>query len=100
VIDRVSFAKLCTAVRDNARVRLFASPKFHERLEAGRLAARRALERRSVRRAVQNSVRPSVILDREALFDEMVVKAVENPVARLDCVGVIITSGYVPREGR
>jgi ATP-dependent helicase HepA len=96
VIDRLSFAKLCAAVRDDARARLIASPEYQTRVEAGRLATVRALERRTARRAVQASAHPSAALEREALLDEMVAAAVERPEARLDCVGAIIVASHVP----
>lgn len=97
VIDRQSFASLCRSVRDNALARLTASPEYHARLEAGRMASMRALERRVRRRTVQASAHPSRALEREAQLDEMVAAAVECPKARLDCVGAIIVAGYVPR---
>lgn len=96
VVDRQSFAKLCAAVRDHAHARLTASSEYKARVEAGRLATMRALERRAARRAVQASARPSAALEREALLDEMVAAAVEGPEARLDCVGAIIVAGHVP----
>ena len=100
VVDSLSFAKLCAAVRDHAHTRLTASSEYKARVEAGRLTTMRALERRAARRAVQASARPSAALEREALLDEMVAAAVEHPEARLDCVGAIIVAGHVPMVGR
>jgi ATP-dependent helicase HepA len=102
VVDRVSFARMCTDMRARAETLLRADPEYVARTDEATRRAEAELSRRAIRLRRRAAFEPEarVALDAELRVNEVVLSAIQRPRIRLDAFGFIVLAGQPPRVTR
>jgi ATP-dependent helicase HepA len=101
VIDAVQFESLCRSVRSQSEAMLRASAGFQERMqqakEHGNAKLLQGIRRLRQRHARANSADVRMHLEREIEIHESARRMLDDPLIRLDAIGVFVISDRPPQ---